>query len=166
MTEASILKQFYRLNRKVRSGYLDKLSSLPDQELHRDRGASYPSILDIFVHILDGYGFWFGNVLSGTHGDYSERKGSLTRIEEVREVDNRIGKMTVDYVNSLSDADLDREVRLPWEDAPATRLGDICWHMVEEELQHRGEINALLWQMDLDPPIADYKDWLDARKEE
>jgi uncharacterized damage-inducible protein DinB len=33
-------------------------------------------------------------------------------------------------------------------------------------LQHRGEINALLWQMDLDPPVADYKDWLNARQEE
>ena len=165
MTEVSILKQFYRLNGKIRSNYLDKLSSLAAQELHRDRGASHPSILDIFIHILDGYDFWFGNVLSGTHSEYSERKGSLTRIDEVREFENRIGQMTMDYVNNLSEADLDKEIRLPWEGAPATRLGDICWHMVEEELQHRGEINALLWQMDIDPPIADYRDWLDARQE-
>jgi hypothetical protein len=27
------------------------------------------------------------------------------------------------------------------------------WHMLEEELQHRGEPNALFWQMDIGPPI-------------
>ncbi len=35
--------------------------------------------------------------------------------------------------------------------------------MVEEELQHRREMNALLWQMDVDPPIARYEEWVEAR---
>jgi uncharacterized damage-inducible protein DinB len=30
-------------------------------------------------------------------------------------------------------------------------LADIIWHMHEEELQHRGELNAMFWQMDIDP---------------
>jgi uncharacterized damage-inducible protein DinB len=29
-------------------------------------------------------------------------------------------------------------------------------HMVEEELQHRGEMNALLWQIDVDPPVTGF----------
>jgi len=33
-----------------------------------------------------------------------------------------------------------------------TCLADIVWHMVEEQLQHIGELNALFWQMDIDPP--------------
>jgi uncharacterized damage-inducible protein DinB len=36
---------------------------------------------------------------------------------------------------------------------------EMLLHMVEEELQHRGEINALLWQMDIEPPITDWIDW-------
>jgi uncharacterized damage-inducible protein DinB len=31
-------------------------------------------------------------------------------------------------------------------------LRTIIWHMVEEELQHRGEMNALFWQIDVDAP--------------
>ena len=47
----------------------------------------------------------------------------------------------------------------------ATRPGDICWHMVEEELQHRGEINALLWQMDIDPRLQTTEiGWMPGRK--
>jgi uncharacterized damage-inducible protein DinB len=35
----------------------------------------------------------------------------------------------------------------------------MLWHLVEEELQHRGELNALFWQMNIDPPITDWIDW-------
>jgi hypothetical protein len=36
--------------------------------------------------------------------------------------------------------------------------------MVEEELQHRGELDALLWQMNIDPPVGSYRDWEEAKK--
>ncbi len=33
-----------------------------------------------------------------------------------------------------------------------TCLADIIWHVVEKQLQHFGELNALFWQMGIDPP--------------
>ena len=38
-------------------------------------------------------------------------------------------------------------------------VGQMLWHLVEEELQHRGELNALFWQIDIDPPHTDWLDW-------
>jgi uncharacterized damage-inducible protein DinB len=38
------------------------------------------------------------------------------------------------------------------------QLRDLLRHMVEEELQHRGELNALFWQMDVRPPLSDAED--------
>jgi hypothetical protein len=35
----------------------------------------------------------------------------------------------------------------------------MLWHLVEQELQYRGELNALFWQIDIDPPITDWLDW-------
>ena len=35
----------------------------------------------------------------------------------------------------------------------------MLWHLVEEELQHRGEVNALLWQINVDPPVTNWFDW-------
>ncbi len=64
--------------------------------------------------------------------------------------------------SKVSERELDRQVRLPWE-GKFSRLGDICRHMVEEELQHRGEMNALLWQMNVDPPVSKYEDWVRAK---
>lgn len=165
MPEVSVLQQFYRMNRNLRTKYLDKLASLPAGELLRDRGSSHPSLLDIFTHIVEGYDFWFSQVLCKTHGPQDERTGKILQLDEARKLDSEIGGLAVDYVSKLSEKDLDRKIELPWENVPAARLGDICWHMVEEELQHRGEINALLWQMDIDPPIGQYSDWLEAAHE-
>jgi len=35
----------------------------------------------------------------------------------------------------------------------------VLWHLVEEELQHRGELNALLWQIDVEAPVMSWIDW-------
>lgn len=36
---------------------------------------------------------------------------------------------------------------------------EVLWHMVEEELQHRGEIIALLWMEDIEPPWTSFMRW-------
>ena len=34
---------------------------------------------------------------------------------------------------------------------------DILIHLFEEEVHHRGELIALLWQMDIEPPLMGWK---------
>jgi uncharacterized damage-inducible protein DinB len=41
----------------------------------------------------------------------------------------------------------------------------MLWTLVGEELQHRGELNALLWQIDIDPPITEWVDFWTVGKE-
>jgi uncharacterized damage-inducible protein DinB len=36
---------------------------------------------------------------------------------------------------------------------------DALWHLVEEDLQHRGELNALLWQVNVDAPVVSWIKW-------
>ncbi len=161
MSELTILKQFYRLNRRMRIKYLDALSSLPEKELLRNRGASYPTMLDIFVHVLDAYDFWFQKVLAGEAAVMTDEGKNIRGIEEARRIAMAVSGKVDKYIDRLEDRDLDREVVLPGGGI-ASRLGDICWHMVEEELQHRGELNALLWQIDVEPPIGQYSDWAES----
>lgn len=162
MSELGILMQFYRLNRRMRLKYLDTLSLLPERELLRDRGASFPSMLDIFVHVLDAYDFWFQKVLTGKETILTDGGKSIGSIDEARRIENAISGKVEDYMKRLEEKDLDRAVTLPGGEI-TSRLGDICWHMVEEELQHRGELNALLWQIDVEPPIGKYRDWVESQ---
>src|SRR5579863_10044427 len=56
--ELEIIKDWFAYNAHVRRGYLDSFAKLSKEELFRDRGASYPTIVDIFEHVLGAYLYW------------------------------------------------------------------------------------------------------------
>ena len=44
----------------MRKKYLRAIfEKIPEEERYKDRGASFPTIVDIFVHMIDNYRFWF-----------------------------------------------------------------------------------------------------------
>lgn len=51
--EFAALQDFFAYNTFVRKKYLSAIIKLPKKTLTKDRGASYPTILDILTHILD-----------------------------------------------------------------------------------------------------------------
>jgi uncharacterized damage-inducible protein DinB len=65
------------------------------------------------------------------------------------------------FFSRLTEEDLDRTYLVrklpPWWDEDFTDpVRETLYHLVEYELQHRGELNALLWQIDVEPPILDW----------
>lgn len=60
--------EFYRYNSFVRKRYLDAMEQLPWEEVVKDRGASFGSIRNVFLHVLDAYRRWFQAVIkTSTH---------------------------------------------------------------------------------------------------
>ena len=49
-SEIDSIRAWFSYLADTRRGYLETLAKLPAAELTRDRGASYPSLLDIFAH--------------------------------------------------------------------------------------------------------------------
>ena len=143
----------------TRQGYLDALLALPRKERLKDRGASFPSMQDIFLHILDNSVWWFESVPSNRQKSHQEVKGRMSEAELRRQSD-RIARLSSRLAKSLTRERLNREMVVrgttgdgkPFE--MRTSLRTIIWHVVEEELQHRGELNALFWQMDIDAPTS------------
>jgi uncharacterized damage-inducible protein DinB len=158
--ESSALKEVYRYNSFVRKKYLDALEKLPPDETVRDRGASFPSVVDIFAHVLDAYRSWFveyGLTIPGIDG---RLRGTVKSVNQLREAEKLVDTPIMNFVEGITPADLDRT----FEDTDGKRrwrftLRQMMWHMAEEELQHRGELNALFWQIDIDPPVTDWLDW-------
>jgi len=130
---------------------------LPRKERVKDRGASFPSLQDVFLHILDNNVWWFESVPENRQESHREVKGRISDIEIRRQV-RRIAKFSRELAKSLTPARLGRSFVVhgvkgngePFE--MKVNLRTIIWHMVDEELQHRGEMNALFWQMDIDAP--------------
>lgn len=57
-SEIESIRAWFAYIADSRRGYLETLAKLPPGELTRDRGASFPSLLDIFAHSQGALYFW------------------------------------------------------------------------------------------------------------
>ncbi len=157
ISEADLARAWIQWLAETRKGYLEKLLELPPKERLRDRGASFPSIQDIFLHILDNNVWWLDSVPRNRQESHTEVKGNLSP-SEIRRAAGRIGRASQALAKSLTPARLDQSFVVRGEQGNGklfemrSNLRTIIWHLIEEELQHRGEMNALFWQMDVEAP--------------
>ena len=157
------LLDFYKYNSHVRKKYLDAIAKLPWDEVTKDRGASYPSIRDIFLHVLDAYRYWFEFAIGGLKvREYKDVDPSdFGSVAEMRTYEEQVDSMVLRLVQDLREEDLPKvyTVYSTEPDDPETlqiSMETILMHMIEEELQHRGELNCLFWQGNRDPPITGF----------
>jgi uncharacterized damage-inducible protein DinB len=184
VSELDIIREWFAYNARARQGYLETFSKLSPGELTKDRGASYPTLLNILEHSLGAYYFWFAS--ASKENDDLPRFGPIQDtiesppLEEIAQKENpsleeitrfeRAFQVQVDlFLARLVEGDLQRSFPVPKGGAtlygqPMVAVRDMLWHLVEEELQHRGELNALLWQMDVDAPIFDWIGWVGLSK--
>lgn len=164
VTEVESLRTWFEYLARGREGYLEALSKLPAGELARDRGASFPTLLDIFAHSQAALYFWMRDCarfeFPPQEPDHSDPPGLADLRKDEQYIQTQIGRV----MKELTEADLTRTVHREKGggfthpcDIP---VRDVLWHLVEEELQHRGEINALLWQIDVDVPLYDWIRWV------
>jgi uncharacterized damage-inducible protein DinB len=162
VSEVESLRKWFAYNARARERYIVTLSKLSPEQITRDRGASFPSLLDIFKHSLDGLSSWI-NRMSVLHDTYisSYALPEPPTILDLRRYNEEAEKEVDDFFSHLTEEDLDRTYRVrkapPWWDEDfVAPVRETLYHLVEHELQHRGELNALLWQIDVEPPILDW----------
>jgi len=160
-SELELIRALYQYNSQTRAKYLKAIWKLPPRERYRNRGASFPSIVDIYLHVLDAYRLWFDEVYaSGGTPDWYPLGQRFTLAQarrETRAIDLRVRRV----LRSLRPVDLERRLALPkrWRTRKRIEVKVLLVHMIEEELQHRGEMNALLWQKGRDPPVTGFDDY-------
>jgi uncharacterized damage-inducible protein DinB len=159
--ELDSIREWFAYNDYVRKKYLKVLETLPAEQLSKDRGASFPSLLDISEHILWAYRVWIDERYSGVPLDQGDSFGrKCNSLEELKSDSDRTNPHIMDFVQNLRPEDLDHWIERPRHgEMFRFNVESMLWHLVEEELQHRGELNALLWQMDVDPPITSWGRW-------
>ncbi len=155
-SELAALRRCFRYIAAARKVYLESFSRLPPELLQQDSGASHPSILDIFVHALKAHHQWI--VYAYRHGEPVRSKSAGWTLLEARQLALEVAQLLDHFLSALTAGELREEFsfrRDPSDESTRVTMKtrDMLWHLVEEELQHRGEINAVLWQADVDPPI-------------
>ena len=163
MSETGQFRDWFAYLEAARRGYLASLAKLPTSELTRDRGASFPSLLDIFAHSQGALYFWTKNCAPDAFPPPEPELGEPPTLGQVEEFETYLQAHVRRFVTALREADLDRTILRPKgrsSDHECTiPLREVLSHLVEEELQHLGELNALLWQIDVEAPVYSWIRW-------
>ncbi len=157
-SELALLREWTEWGARARRRYLHALLRLSPVEREKDRGASFGSMHAIFVHVLDDFLWWFEYVPQDRQSEYVALDARTIDVAGLQRTSRRIDRVTSRLLTALTAGGLGRRCVIngvggdgrPYH--AELRLADILWHMHEEELQHLGELNALFWQMDIDPP--------------
>ncbi len=157
--EITLLRAWCNWTTRGRREYLKVILELPLDERVKPRGASFESLQDVFLHIIETYNWWFYDVASDRQGESEGLVGREWSDDDLKRLTRLVDRRVHSLADSLTPESLSHDYLVNGrggDGRPYTmtvNLADIMWHMLEEELQHRGELNALLWQMDLDPPV-------------
>jgi uncharacterized damage-inducible protein DinB len=163
ISEIDSIRAWFAYLADARRGYLEILTKLPVAELSRDRGASHPTLLDIFAHSQGALYFWMKNCSTVPFPPQEGESAGPPTVAELRKDETYIQAQIQGVMARLNEAELSRTILVKQGQGSPHEchipIREVFWHLVEEELQHRGELNALLWQIDVEAPVLSWIDW-------
>lgn len=125
----------------------EDLQFLPSERYGRTVG-------DILQHIVDLELGWIHYVVRRELSDWPA--GDAARPQELQPLRaemERVHRETMAYLASVPVEDFNRIVQVPDDGTP--KLGWILWHVLEQEIHHRGELYLCLSLLGKDRPKTD-----------
>lgn len=152
------IKKLLEYNEDMRHRYFETFTKLSWAEFTKNREASFHSMKNIFVHILGVIDYWL-DFLQKQNLHYKKDYDEYKTLEQVKAYMEHVEKRMHTYLNSLSTEKLQKTYTIKGDDGKTSRITaeDVLIHVFEEEAHHRGEFNALLWQIGIDPPPMGWK---------
>jgi len=135
----------------LRHKYLETLSKLPWREVIKNRGASFPSLRDIFLHMVFVTDAYINFALQGNMKFSQVQYEEYDRIEKIRKYMEDVEAKAAANLNKMTPEQLEKSET-------------ILLDFFQEETHHRGELLALLWQMDVEPPHMGFLKYRAAQK--
>ena len=131
-------------------------AELSSEQFTRDMGSSFPSIRDTLVHMLAVHWVWLSR-WEGVSPREMPREWKECTLIELRRAWQDVGARQAVYLSSLTDRDLDRELRYTNTAGQpfAMPLGRSLRHVVNHATYHRGQVATMLRQMGVKPPSTD-----------
>jgi uncharacterized damage-inducible protein DinB len=154
--EPSDIKELFMYNHTVRQSYIDEFQkNIPWQEMVRNHDTAWLSLKDTLLHIIWVEDTWINYSIQGLEDP--NRPFNYSKYQtwnSIIEYNSRIVSKVDEYLSNIKLEDLDRKVWRINNDCikRTSRIKDVLIHVVTEEHHHRGEIIAILWQMNIEPP--------------
>ena len=138
----------------LRHKYLETLGKLPWADLVKDRGASFPSLRDIYLHMIFVVDAYINYILQGNPDYPSINYNEYDSIEKITKYLEQVESKANANLSKMTPEELARNVERKQKDGSTFPIPveDMLLDFFQEETHHRGELMALLWQMDVAPP--------------
>ena len=154
MSNAQDFRRIFTFNEKVLQAFFDTLSNLPWETVAKNVESAHYSMKNTFVHILSVYNGWINynalgksNEIPWAEHDYD----NYHSIEQVKELMRKVLAGVNAFMKGLDDTALSKEITAPWMEGEH-ELRDVLMQVTFEQAHHLGEIIALLWQSNIEPP--------------
>ena len=162
MPSVADFRDIYEYNWRVLRDYAEALAKLPEDELLKNREATHESLKNIFHHILSVHDGWLNVTAQGASADPVMREKDFDEVRSMEPLRGYLEKIIAKekrFLAKLTDKDLDRGVQPEWKTRPHP-LRDALMQVTLEQAHHTGELIALLWQINVEPPEMT---WIDVR---
>ncbi|MGA8905698.1 MAG: DinB family protein [Candidatus Bathyarchaeia archaeon] len=149
------ISELYDYASCVRRRFADRLAELPWETLERNREASFYSMKNILLHMVDNEDWIVNWVIPGRSGDYVRRKWvEYTSIGMVLAHLEEVEKKTRAWLAGIDEDGLRRKVRFTLSSGNEFELviEECLLQSFTEQLYHMGELIALMWQENIEPP--------------
>jgi len=163
MVSLADFREIYEYNWQLLRDYCAALTRLPKDELVKNREATYESMKNIFFHILGVHDGWLNVSAQGASADSKvydvDDFDAITSMDVLGAYMEKVIAKERAFLGKLKDADLERPVQPSWKKRPHP-LRDALMQVTFEQAHHTGELIALFWQQDIEPPEMT---WIDVR---
>lgn len=152
------IKNLLEYNEEVRHRYLDALAKLSWNEVVKNREASFHSLRNIFIHSIGAIDHWLDFLTNEKLCSQGEFEKYIS-FNDIREYMQRVESRVRKYLYCLTPKKLMKRYMIV-NDADQNievTAEDVLIHLFEEEVHHRGELIALLWQIGVEPPLMGWK---------
>jgi uncharacterized damage-inducible protein DinB len=146
--------ELHEYSSSVRLAFLEKLASMPWEEVAKDRGASFGSMKDVMLHMIDNEDMVVSGQILKVPGYKRAREWEEYKdIQMIREHLMEVERKTEAYLEGADAGELARRVDFTVRSGTFDLSVEEClFQSFTEQLYHMGEIIALLWQQDIEPP--------------
>jgi uncharacterized damage-inducible protein DinB len=147
--------ELHEYSTRVRRSFANKLAELPWSEVDKNREATFYSMKGILVHMIDNENWMVNGVIQDKAREFQRRKPvEFTSMKMVLDFLQEVDNKSRQYFAKLDDSELARRVKLVISTGQTFDLSveECLFQSFTEQLYHLGELIALLWQDNIEPP--------------
>jgi uncharacterized damage-inducible protein DinB len=148
------IRELHQYSSTVRRAFFEKLEAMPWEDVAKDREASFGSMKNIMLHMIDNEDMVVsGQILRVPVYKRAREWEEYRDMQMIKEHLIEVEKKTEEYLEKADADELARRVDFTVQSGTFDLSAEEClFQSFTEQLYHMGELIALLWQEDIEPP--------------